>query len=71
MRGVIEESLAAMPKFILEAKDGIILFLNEHGPIRMDGTGERMRVRSLDHSRASMMRRRLPPSRPIPGSRSE
>jgi hypothetical protein len=29
---VMEESLAAMPKFILEVKDGIILFLNAHAP---------------------------------------
>jgi hypothetical protein len=32
MKIVMEESLAAMPKFILEVKDGIILFLNEHAP---------------------------------------
>jgi hypothetical protein len=32
MKIVMEESLAAMPKFILEVKDGVILFLNEHAP---------------------------------------
>jgi hypothetical protein len=29
---VMEESLVAMPKFILEVKDGISLFMNEHAP---------------------------------------
>ena len=32
MKIVMEESLAAMPKFIQEVKDGIILFFNEHAP---------------------------------------
>ena len=32
MKIVMEESLAAMPKFILEVKDGVILFFNEHAP---------------------------------------
>jgi hypothetical protein len=32
MKIVMEESLVAMPKFILEVKDGVILFLNEHEP---------------------------------------
>ena len=32
MKIVMEESLAAIPKFILEVKDGIILFFNEHAP---------------------------------------
>ena len=56
MKIVMEESLAAMPKFILEVKDGVILFSTSTRPIRMAGTGERMRVRSMDHSRALMMR---------------
>ena len=32
MKIVMEESLAAMPKFILEVKDGVILLFNEHVP---------------------------------------
>jgi hypothetical protein len=30
MKIKMEESLAALPKFILEVKDGVVLFLNEH-----------------------------------------
>ena len=30
MKIVAEENLAAMPKFILDVKDGVVLFLNEH-----------------------------------------
>ena len=67
---VMEESLAAMPKFILEVKDGVILLFNEHVPYPDGWYWHTIRVRSLDHSRASMMRRRLPLSRPILGLRS-
>jgi hypothetical protein len=34
MKIVMEESLAAMPKFILEVKDGVILLFNKHVPYR-------------------------------------
>ena len=62
MKIVMEESFAAMPKFILEVKDGVILFLNEHAPYP-DGWYWRTDAGPFDGpSRASMMRGRLPPS---------
>ena len=70
MKIVEEESLAAMPKFILEVKDGVSLFLNEHAP---DPDGWYSRADAgpyMAHLRASMTRGRPPPSRRIRGSRS-